>query len=161
MEFYNALCPYYQNDKIEIRQAEPYSYCQFIMGKDHTAHGRARHPFMTGSGGWAYFSATRYMLGIRPSFNAMEIDPCIPDTWDGYEVVREWRGTTYKIQVENKDHVMCGVKEVYLDGEKIDPVLSKAGLVKEGDKDGDTAYRMVASIPYLEDKKEHIIKIVM
>jgi len=63
MKFYHALCPYYQNDIIEIREAEPYSYCQFIMGKDHTAYGRARHPFMTGSGGWAYFSATRYMLG--------------------------------------------------------------------------------------------------
>lgn len=52
MEFYHALCPYYQNDKIEIREAEPYSYCQFVVGKDHTAFGRARHPFMTGTGGW-------------------------------------------------------------------------------------------------------------
>ena len=45
MEFYNALCPYYQNDMIEVRQAEPYSYCQFIMGRDHTAvtagHGQS------------------------------------------------------------------------------------------------------------------------
>ena len=54
MEFYHALCPYYQNDKIEIREAEPYTYCQFVVGKDHTAFGRARHPFMTGTGGWAY-----------------------------------------------------------------------------------------------------------
>ena len=59
MKFYNALCPYYQNNMIEIRQSEPYSYCQFVVGRDHTAFGRARHPFMTGSGGWAYFSATR------------------------------------------------------------------------------------------------------
>lgn len=65
MKFYNALCPYYQNNMIEIRQSEPYSYCQFVVGRDHTAFGRARHPFMTGSGGWAYFSATRYMLGIQ------------------------------------------------------------------------------------------------
>ena len=55
MKFYNALCPYYQNNMIEIRQSEPYSYCQFVVGRDHTAFGRARHPFMTGSGGWAYF----------------------------------------------------------------------------------------------------------
>ena len=53
MKFYNALCPYYQNNMIEIRQSEPYSYCQFVVGRDHTAFGRARHPFMTGSGGWA------------------------------------------------------------------------------------------------------------
>lgn len=48
MKFYNALCPYYQNNMIEIRQSEPYSYCQFVVGRDHTAFGRARHPFMTG-----------------------------------------------------------------------------------------------------------------
>lgn len=59
MKFYNALCPYYQNIMIEIRRSEPYSYCQFVVGRDHTAFGRARHPFMTGSGGWAYFSCNQ------------------------------------------------------------------------------------------------------
>ena len=59
MKFYDALLPYNQNDMIEIRQAEPYSYCQFIMGRDHTAHGRARHPWLTGTAGWAYTAATR------------------------------------------------------------------------------------------------------
>ena len=68
VELYDSLCPYYQNDKIEIREAEPYSYCQFIMGRDHSAFGRGRHPFMTGSAGWAYYSVTRYILGIKPSF---------------------------------------------------------------------------------------------
>ncbi len=59
MKFYDALLPYNQNDIIEIRQAEPYSYCQFIMGRDHTAHGRARHPWLTGTAGWMYTAATR------------------------------------------------------------------------------------------------------
>ena len=66
MKFYNALCPYFQNDQIEVRQAEPYSYCQFIMGKDHTEYGRARHPFMTGSGGWAYLSNSVYAGNLPP-----------------------------------------------------------------------------------------------
>lgn len=122
MKFYRALCPYYQNDKIEIREAEPYSYCQFIMGKDHTAYGRARHPFMTGSGGWAYFSATRYMLGIRPQFDSLEIDPCIPAEWDGFTVQRVWRGAAYQITVVNPDGVMKGVKEIILDGQKVDRI---------------------------------------
>ena len=87
---------------IEIRESEPYSYCQFIAGKDHTAYGRARHPFMTGSGGWSYFSATRYMLGIRPDYDCLIIEPCIPTDWEGFEVTRRWRGATYHIKVENK-----------------------------------------------------------
>lgn len=122
MEFYNALCPYYQNDMIEIREAEPYSYCQFIMGKAHTAFGRARHPFMTGTGGWAYFSATRYMLGIRPQFDELIIDPCIPGEWNGFKAQRKWRGATYKIEVENPSHVMKGIKEISVDGIKVDKI---------------------------------------
>lgn len=122
MKFYNALCPYYQNDKIDIREAEPYSYCQFIMGRDHTAHGRARHPFMTGTGGWAYFSATRYILGIRPQFENLEIDPCIPAEWKEFSMLRQWRGVDYHIEVVNPDGVMKGVKELYLDDEKVERI---------------------------------------
>lgn len=127
MKFYDALCPYNQNDKIEIREAEPYSYCQFIMGRDHTGYGRARHPFMTGTGGWAYFSATRYMLGIRPEFEGLMIDPCIPADWDSFEALREYRGATYTIKVENPDHVMKGVKALYFDGVRVErlPVLKQ------------------------------------
>lgn len=127
MKFYNALCPYYQNNMIEIRQSEPYSYCQFVVGRDHTAFGRARHPFMTGSGGWAYFSATRYMLGIRPDFEHLAIDPCIPADWKEFSAVRRWRGAEYDIHVENPDGVMKGVQELYLDGEKVEriPVMAQ------------------------------------
>lgn len=137
MEFYNALCPYYQNDMIEIREAEPYSYCQFIMGKDHSAYGRARHPFMTGTGGWAYFSATHYMLGVRPQLDSLEIDPCIPKDWDGFTLNRKWRGAEYEIRVENPEHVSKGVKELYLDE------------------------KAVSSIPVQEEGSTHMIKVVM
>ena len=126
MKFYNALCPYFQNDMIEIREAEPYSYCQFIMGKDHTAHGRARHPFMTGSGGWSYFSATRYMLGMRPQFDDLEIDPCVPADWKEFSMSRVWRGAKFEIKVENPNGVMKGVKEIYLDGAKVDKIPVQA-----------------------------------
>lgn len=122
MEFYHALCPYYQNDKIEIRESEPYSYCQFVVGKSHAAFGRARHPFMTGTGGWAYYSATRYMLGIQPGFDELQINPCIPKAWDGFSVRREWRGAVYDIQIENPAHVSRGVKEIYFDDKKVQSV---------------------------------------
>lgn len=122
MKYYDALCPYNQNDKIEIRESEPYSYCQFVVGKEHTAFGRARHPFMTGSGGWAYFSATRYMLGIRPDYDKLVIDPCVPADWKEFDATREWRGTRYDIHVDNAEGVEYGVKELYLDGQKTDQI---------------------------------------
>ena len=127
MELYDALCPYLQNDRIEIRQSEPYSYCQFIMGKDHTAFGRARHPFMTGSGGWSYYSATRYMLGIRPEFDALTVDPCIPKAWDCFRAQRIFRGALYRIEVQNPEHVSRGVRRILVDGEETDriPVMEQ------------------------------------
>ena len=126
MRFYNALLPYYQNDIIEIRRAEPYSYCQFIMGRDHTAFGRANHPFMTGSGGWAYYAATHYLLGIRPDFEFLTIDPCIPEDWDGFTATRKWRGAAYDIRVENHEHVCKGVRKILLDGIEVDKIPVQA-----------------------------------
>ena len=125
MKFYNALCPALQNDRIEIRQAEPYSYCQFISGKDHSTYGRAHHPFMTGSSGWAYYAATQYLLGIRPDFDRMIIDPCIPADWKEYSVIRKWRGGTYEIHVSNPDGVEKGVRSIEMDGKPVDalPVI--------------------------------------
>ncbi|MBR2287702.1 MAG: N,N'-diacetylchitobiose phosphorylase, partial [Clostridia bacterium] len=127
MKFYDALLPENQNDLMEVRQAEPYTYCQFIMGKDHTAFGRARHPFMTGSSGWAYYAATRYMLGVRPEFDSLTVDPCIPAQWDGFELTRVWRGATYRIHVTNPDHVEKGVRTLCVDGEKADHIPAFTG----------------------------------
>ncbi len=108
MKFYNALCPARQNDMIEVRQSEPYTYCQFIMGRDHSAYGRARHPWLTGSAGWAYFASTHYMLGIRPDYDALVIDPCIPASWDGFEVDRVFRGRKVHVKVSNPKHLQKG-----------------------------------------------------
>ena len=126
MKFYNALCPARQNDKIEVRQSEPYSYCQFIMGREHTAFGRARHPWLTGSAGWAYFAATRYMLGIRLTFDSLVVDPCIPAEWDGFTSTRRWRNAVYNITVKNPSHVQSGVKKVLLNGAEVSKITPQA-----------------------------------
>ena len=125
MKFYNALCPALQNDKIETREAEPYSYCQFVVGRDHPAFGKARHPFMTGSSGWAYYAATQYLLGIRPDFDGLHVDPCIPSDWKEFSVTRKWRGSTYYIHVKNPDGVEKGVCSILADGKSVEvlPVL--------------------------------------
>jgi N,N'-diacetylchitobiose phosphorylase len=116
MKLYNDLLPYNQNEMIEVREAEPYSYCQFIMGKDHTAYGRARHPWLTGSGGWAYTAATKWIMGIRPTYDGLLIDPCIPKDWTEFEVSRRWRDASYKITVKNPNGVQKGVESVLLNG---------------------------------------------
>ena len=77
---------------------------------------------MTGSAGWAYFAATRYMLGVRPEFDRLTVDPCIPADWDGFAVTRRWRGATYRIRVENPARVEKGVKRIEVDGRPAETV---------------------------------------
>jgi N,N'-diacetylchitobiose phosphorylase len=119
MKFYDSLLPCNQNDMIEIREAEPYSYCQFVMGRDHTAFGRARHPWLTGSGGWNYTAVTRWILGIRLSFDALIVDPCIPGDWKQFEVTRQWRNAIFHITVRNPNGVQHGVRAVTLNGQPV------------------------------------------
>lgn len=130
MKFFDAILPYNQNDIIETRQAEPYSYCQFIMGRDHTAFGRARHPWLTGTGGWMYMAATKYILGMRPDYDGLIIDPCIPAGWDGFEIIRQWRGATYRVSVSNPGHVSKGVKSA--SGAQVRDGVAKAKPLASG-----------------------------
>ena len=123
MKFYDALNPYNQNDMIETRMAEPYSYVQFIMGRDHQDHGRANHPWLTGTSGWAYFAVTNFILGIQTGFDGLTINPCIPTEWPGFEVTREWRGATYNINVTNPDHVSKGIKSIMINGQTVDGAI--------------------------------------
>ncbi len=126
MKFYDALCPAMQNDKIEIRKAEPYTYCQFISGKDHTTYGEAHHPFMTGSAGWAYYAATQYLLGVRPEFDDLTVDPCVPADWKEFSVDRVFRGAEYRIHVTNPKGVEKGVTEIKLNGETVKTIPVQA-----------------------------------
>ncbi|QAY70415.1 GH36-type glycosyl hydrolase domain-containing protein [Xylanimonas protaetiae] len=116
MAFYDAILPYHQNDNVEVREAEPYAYVQFVYGRDHERFGLAQNPWLTGSSGWMYTAATKYILGVRPSLDGLVIDPAIPAAWDGFEVRREWRGAVYEIAVRNPEHVQKGVRSVVVDG---------------------------------------------
>ncbi len=120
MKFYDALCPALQNDKIETRFSEPYSYCQFVMGKDNAAFGRANHPWMTGTAGWAYFALSHYILGVRPSFTGLCIDPCVPSDWKEFNMTRKFRGATFAITVLNPNGVEKGIHSITLNGTPVE-----------------------------------------
>ncbi|MBV1839631.1 GH36-type glycosyl hydrolase domain-containing protein [Photobacterium ganghwense] len=123
MKFYDALNPYNQNDIIEKRVAEPYSYVQFIMGRDHENHGRANHPWLTGTSGWAYFAVTNFILGVQTGFDGLTVNPCIPTSWPGFEVTREWRGATYHIKVQNPNGVSKGVTAITLNDTPVEGAI--------------------------------------
>ena len=87
---------------------------------------------MTGSAGWAYFAATQYMLGIRPDFDGLIVDPCIPGDWKEFSVIRRWRNATYIIHVTNPEGVEKGVRSIVADGIPVEklPVLPEGGVCR-------------------------------
>jgi N,N'-diacetylchitobiose phosphorylase len=113
-EYYLTMAPTRFNDRTEVRRAEPYAYCQFLYGRDHPWFGRAENPWLTGTAGWMYAAATQHILGVRPAWDALLVDPCIPPDWGGFTVTRQWRGGTYRITVENPDSVSAGVARAML-----------------------------------------------
>jgi cellobiose phosphorylase len=118
-EYYHQINPVAKNDKIEEFECEPYVYPQNILGDEHPQFGLARNSWLSGTASWAYQAGTQYILGIRPTYEGLQISPCIPRTWDGFKVTREFRKEVYQIEVKNPDHVCKEVKSVQVDGKEI------------------------------------------
>ena len=128
-DYYTKIAPAFIEDIQELHRTEPYVYSQMIAGKDAVKPGEAKNSWLTGTAAWNYAAITQHILGIRPAFNGLLIDPCIPTKWDGFKVKRKFRGYTLNIEVTNPNHVSKGVKEITIDGDKIEgaiiPVLEK------------------------------------
>jgi cellobiose phosphorylase len=43
---------------------------------------------------------TQWILGIRPTFEGLQIAPVIPTSWPGFKATRVFRGVTYHVAVE-------------------------------------------------------------
>ena len=114
--YYAKLRPTEYDKRQPLHSAEPYVYCQMIVGPAHPRHGLARNSWLTGTVAWMYAAATQHILGIRPELDGLRIDPCIPGDWDGFEVVRHFRGKFYRIRIVNPEHVCCGVSRLQVDG---------------------------------------------
>ena len=101
------------------------------MGDEHPQFGLARNAWLTGTASWAYQAGLKFILGVRPEYEGLRIDPCIPAEWEGFRVTRRFRGAQYHITVHNPDHVSKGVKSVALDGHPLAqpllPVLKDGG----------------------------------
>ena len=119
-QVYTRTCPAYIEDISEIHRTEPYVYSQMIAGKDAPNFGEAKNSWLTGTAAWTFLDVSKYILGIRPDYDGLIIDPCIPDTMGGFTAKRKFRGNTYHITVKNPAHVQKGVTKLIVDGAAID-----------------------------------------
>ncbi len=119
-EYYSKIAPAFREDISDLHRTEPYVYAQMIAGKDAKRHGEAKNSWLTGTAAWNFVAVSQYILGIKPEYNGLKIDPSIPHEWDGFTASRLFRGATYEITVKNPDHVCHGVKSVTVDGKAVD-----------------------------------------
>ncbi len=119
-EYYRKICPAYLEDRSELHKVEPYVYCQMTAGKDAARPGEAKNSWLTGTAAWNWYAITQFIFGIRPDFDGLLIDPCVPADWTGFEVRRKFRDADYTIRVENPDHVSKGVRGIALNGKRIE-----------------------------------------
>ena len=118
-QVYTRTCPAYIEDISEIHRTEPYVYSQMIAGKDAPNFGEAKNSWLTGTAAWTFLDVSQYILGIRPDYDGLVIDPCIPSHMDGFTAKREFRGVTYHITVKNPSHVEKGVAKTIVDSKEI------------------------------------------
>ena len=117
---YKKIAPAYREEISDLHKMEPYVYSQMIAGKDAKNFGQAKNSWLTGTAAWNFYVISNYILGVKPDWDGLKIDPCIPHDWDGYQVSRRFRGATYEIDIQNPGHVCRGVKSVTVDGKAID-----------------------------------------
>lgn len=119
-DYYQKICPAYLEDISELHKTEPYVYSQMIAGKDAFKPGEAKNSWLTGTAAWNYYTITQYILGIRPTYSGLEIDPCIPKEWKSFKVTRKFRNATYLIEIRNPNGVSKGISTITIDGNSID-----------------------------------------
>ncbi len=100
-------------------RVEPYVYSQYITSDEHPTAGMASHSWQTGTAAWMYRVMLDYLLGVRPTYRGLLINPVIPADWRQFSVERVFRGSRYRIYVENPDGVETGVKEITMDGKPV------------------------------------------
>ncbi len=108
-----------KNKVSDVYESEPYVSCQFVSQKPFHIVGRGRNSWLTGSAAWIALGAMQGILGVRPGFDGLIIDPCIPSKWKGFKLTREYRGVRYNITVKNPNGVQKGVKYLTIDGNRI------------------------------------------
>ncbi len=146
-KYYSEIAPAYTEETSDIHKTEPYVYGQMIGGKEAGSdignggknYGQGKNSWLTGTAAWNMVAISQYILGIKPDFDGLKVDPSIPSSWDGFKATRLFRGAKYNITIKNPNHVCKGVKSLVVDGQVVE------GCV----------------VPFVEGKKEVNVEITL
>ncbi len=119
-EYFLESSPAAMNDKAEIRVMEPYVHGQFTESKASPFEGRSHVHWLTGTASTVMVGCVEGICGMRPDLGGLAIDPSIPAEWNGFTIRKDFRGKKLNITIDNSAHVQSGVKEITLNGAKLE-----------------------------------------
>ncbi len=115
-----------QQKNYDLYRTEPYAMAEYLVGPQHPyLYGEGAFTWVTGSAGWSFMAITEWLLGVRRDFAGLRIEPCIPSHWKRFSIRRPFRGAIYEIEISNPQGVQQGIKEIYVDGRRIEGNLIK------------------------------------
>ena len=97
---WSCIAPAFIKDQ-RLHKVEPYVYCQMIAGKDAARPGEGKNSWLTGTAAWNWNAVSEYLLGVKPQYDGLLIEPCLPASIREYRIVRKFRGAEYDITVRN------------------------------------------------------------
>lgn len=118
-DLFRLINPIYRSDspdKAALYKVEPYVIAADVYGV--APHGgRGGWTWYTGSSGWMYRLGIEGILGLQRVGDTLELNPCIPKSWPGFQMTYRVGQSSYEIRVENPEGVNRGIQQITLDGQ--------------------------------------------
>ena len=93
---YQKITPAFTKDQA-LRKVEPYVFCQMVAGKDAFKPGEGKNSWLTGTAAWTWKAVSEALLGIKPQFDGLLVEPCIPI--GTYRIHRRFREAEYELVI--------------------------------------------------------------
>ncbi|MBO4842518.1 MAG: glycosyl transferase [Bacteroidales bacterium] len=96
---YAKITPAFGTQDQELRKVEPYVFCQMVAGAEAARPGEGKNSWLTGTAAWTWKCVSEFILGVKPQYDGLLIEPCIPVRYGTYRVHRRFRDADYDITV--------------------------------------------------------------
>ena len=118
-DIYRRTCPAWIEDQ-ELHYTEPYVYSQMVAGPYAPHFGQAKNSWLTGTAAWSFYTISQGILGVKPDYDGLRVDPCLPKELTDLRLVRKFRGSTYNIHIVNRAGDEKGKLTLTVDGKALD-----------------------------------------
>ncbi len=129
---WNTICPATRGQNADAYWAEPYVLPGNVDGPLSDKPGRAGWTWYTGSAAWLNKVSLEWMLGVRPVFGGLMIDPCPPAELGRVRVKRTWRGREVVVEFDSSAFRSGAAPTLMVNGSPMSGNVLPESLVEKG-----------------------------